>query len=67
MKTLRALWIDESGQGLAEYAILLGAVSRAGVAALKFAGNGVSNSFTNASTNLTGADHVNMALQEVRN
>ncbi len=65
MKTLRALWIDESGQGLTEYAILLGAVSMAGVAALKFAGNGLPNSFNNASANLSGSGHLDMALHDV--
>jgi pilus assembly protein Flp/PilA len=49
----RILCADDSGQGLAEYALILALVSVAALAALAVLGPGISNLFSNVNTDLT--------------
>ncbi len=48
----RVLTVDASGQGLAEYALILFLVSIAAVAAVQLLGGGITNLFTNVNTDL---------------
>jgi pilus assembly protein Flp/PilA len=50
---LRALWRDESGQDLAEYALLIVLVALAAVASMKALARAISTVYANAATNLT--------------
>jgi len=52
MKTLRNLWHDESGQDLAEYAMMLGLVALAVLVAVTLLGSNVSTTFNDINTTL---------------
>jgi len=52
---LEMLWEDEKGQDLTEYALLLVLISLVAVAAMGTLGSAVSDAFSSASANLTGA------------
>ena len=52
---LRNLWYDESGQDLAEYAILLALIAIIVIAALKVLEPAISNTFNNTAGALKGA------------
>ena len=51
-------WIanEEEGQGMVEYALILALISVAAIAAIKLIGPKVSELFTKASNELTGAN-----------
>ena len=53
--SLRNLWHDESGQDLAEYAILLALIAIIVIAALKVLEPAISNTFNNTAGALKGA------------
>ena len=56
MKSLvRALWSDESGQGLVEYALIIALVAVGLIAILLVLRNSVGNVFRNAATQLNNA------------
>ena len=56
MRTLvRALWSDESGQGLVEYALIIALVAVGLIAILLVLRNGIGNVFNNAATQLNNA------------
>jgi len=55
MNLLKRLWEDEEGQDLTEYGLLLVLIALAAVAAMSKLGLAISNTFANASGNLTGA------------
>jgi Flp pilus assembly pilin Flp len=50
---LAALWQDEEGQDLTEYALLLVLIALIAVSSLRVAGQAVSDAFSNAAANLT--------------
>lgn len=50
MKTLLRMWNDESGQDLAEYAMMLGLVALAVIVAVTFLGTSVSSTLTDIDT-----------------
>jgi pilus assembly protein Flp/PilA len=52
---LKRLWIEEEGQDLTEYALLLALIALGAITAMKTLAGTVNNVFTNAATNLTGA------------
>jgi Flp pilus assembly pilin Flp len=52
MQTLKALWEDEEGQDLTEYALLLVLISLIAIASLNTVGQSVSNVFSNAAANM---------------
>ena len=52
-KVIRRLWIEEEGQDLTEYALLLVLISLVAVVSMQTVGNAVSDVFVNATTNLT--------------
>jgi pilus assembly protein Flp/PilA len=52
---VRALWKDESGQGLVEYALIIALVAVGLIAILLVLRNGIGNVFNNASTQLNNA------------
>lgn len=56
MQAIRNFWADESGQGLAEYALLLGLIVVGVVVIIKGMGGHIKNIFTKANTNLASAD-----------
>ncbi len=57
MKNLASkFWQDESGQGLAEYALLLGLIVIGVVAIIAGMGTHIKNIFTKTNTALTTAD-----------
>ena len=51
----RALWTDESGQGLVEYALIIALVAVGPIAILLVLRNSVGNVFRNAATQLNNA------------
>lgn len=53
LEQLRALWQDESGQDLTEYALLIVLVALAAVASMKALAKAISTVYSNAATNLT--------------
>ncbi len=53
LKNLNAMLINEDGQGLVEYALIIALVSIVAIAALRTLGNKASNSLTNAANNLS--------------
>lgn len=55
MQNLRRLWTEESGQDLVEYALLVVLISLAAVVSMRSLANAISDSFSNASANLTSA------------
>ncbi len=54
-KLARRLWQEESGQDLTEYALLLVLIALAATAAMQGLATAISNAYSNAATNLTGA------------
>ena len=56
LKLARTLWNDESGQGLSEYALLLGLIVVGVVAIIASMGDHIRNIFTDANTDLEAAD-----------
>jgi pilus assembly protein Flp/PilA len=52
----RAFWNDESGQGLAEYALLLGLIVVGVVLIIKGMGGHIKNIFSKANNSLASAD-----------
>jgi pilus assembly protein Flp/PilA len=55
LKNLNAMLINEDGQGLVEYALIIALVSIVAIAALRTLGGKASNSLTNAANNLSYA------------
>ena len=51
-----ALWRDEEGQDLAEYALLIGLIAIAAIAAVTFLGNAISDIFNDIGEKLESAD-----------
>jgi pilus assembly protein Flp/PilA len=56
MKLARTLWNDESGQGLSEYALLLGLIVVGVVAIIASMGGHIKNIFTKSDADLGQAD-----------
>ena len=56
MKLAKAFWSDESGQGLAEYALLLGLIVVGVVLIIKGMGTHIKSIFNKANTSLASAD-----------
>ena len=52
---LKALWVDESGQDLVEYALLVALIAIVVIAALKILGPIIATVFNNIATNLQNA------------
>jgi pilus assembly protein Flp/PilA len=50
---MRRLWLEESGQDLTEYALLVVLIALAAVASMKLLAGAISNTFSSAATNLT--------------
>jgi pilus assembly protein Flp/PilA len=50
---IRALWQDESGQDLTEYALLIVLVALAAVASMKALARAISTVYSNTATNIT--------------
>lgn len=55
VQLFNALMIDESGQDLAEYAILIGLIALAVIVAVRLLGTTISNIFDDISSTLSGA------------
>jgi len=55
VQLFNALMIDESGQDLAEYAILIGLIALAVIVAVRLLGTTISNIFDDISSSLSGA------------
>lgn len=53
LETLKRLWKEEDGQDLTEYALLLVLISLVAVTAIQGMGSAVSDTFSNAASNLT--------------
>lgn len=49
---IKRFWIEESGQGMAEYGLILALIAVVAIAALTLIGTGVSEKFTNVANNL---------------
>jgi pilus assembly protein Flp/PilA len=58
MKLAKNLWNDESGQGLAEYALLLGLIVVGVVIIIKGMGTHIKNIFNKANNELATADAI---------
>jgi Flp pilus assembly pilin Flp len=56
MKTLRNFWIDESGQDLIEYTLLMAFVALASAALFLGAGNSIVGIWTSTNTQLSAAN-----------
>jgi Flp pilus assembly pilin Flp len=56
MKTLRNLWIDEGGQDLIEYTLLMAFVALASAALFLGAGNSIVGIWTSTNTQLSAAN-----------
>lgn len=52
-KLLTRLWRDQSGQDLAEYALLVALIALAAVASMKALATAISTTFSSAASNLT--------------
>jgi Flp pilus assembly pilin Flp len=50
---LRPLWIDQEGQDLAEYALLIVLIALIAAATLKTIGSSINNIFSNTASNLS--------------
>ena len=56
MKSLyKQLWLDEEGQDLTEYALLLALIALGAIGAMKTIATTINNVFSNAAGNLSGA------------
>lgn len=53
MKTLKHVFIDDAGQGLVEYALIIALVSIVAIAALNFLGAKASNTLNNSANALS--------------
>jgi pilus assembly protein Flp/PilA len=53
MKIMKRLWQEEEGQDLVEYGLLVVLISLFAVVAMKGLANGISDAFSNATTQLT--------------
>lgn len=53
VQLFNALMLDESGQDLAEYAILIGLIALAVIVAVRLLGNTISNVFSSIATTLS--------------
>lgn len=53
MKIIKKLWQDEEGQDLVEYGLLVVLISLFAVAAMSSLASGISDAFSNASSQLT--------------
>jgi pilus assembly protein Flp/PilA len=56
LKLAKGFWTDESGQGLSEYALLLGLIVVAVVVIIKGMGSHIKNIFSKANNELANAD-----------
>jgi Flp pilus assembly pilin Flp len=56
MKTLRNVWIDEGGQDLIEYTLLMAFVALASAALFLGAGNSIVGIWTSTNTQLSAAN-----------
>ena len=56
MKKISGLFIEETGQGMTEYGLILGLIALAAVAALGFFGDAISAKFTEIKNKLAGTD-----------
>lgn len=56
MKTLRNLWMDEGGQDLIEYTLLMAFVALASAALFLGAGNSIMGIWTSTNTQLSAAN-----------
>jgi pilus assembly protein Flp/PilA len=52
-RTLRSLLVEDSGQGLVEYALIIALVSLVAIVALQFLGNKSNNTLYNAANALS--------------
>lgn len=50
---LKRLWVEEEGQDLVEYGLLLVLIGLVAVVSMKAVGSAISDVFVNATTNLT--------------
>jgi pilus assembly protein Flp/PilA len=55
LTNLKALWLDESGQDLAEYALLLALIAIVVIVALRLLGPTIANLFNTIETELSTA------------
>lgn len=55
MELIRRFVKEEEGQGLVEYALIIGLISIVAIAALSAAGGSIGDMFSTVSTKLTGA------------
>ena len=55
MEMIKKLWTDESGQGLAEYGLILALVAIVIIASLTAMGTSIKDVFTNVVTELGGS------------
>ena len=53
LTNLKSMLIDDEGQGLVEYALIIALVSIVAIAALQFLGHKASNTLSNAATQLS--------------
>jgi len=56
MRTLQSLWIDEGGQDLIEYTLLMAFVALASAALFLGAGNSIMGIWTSTNTQLSAAN-----------
>lgn len=54
LEFVKNLFVDEEGQGLVEYALILVLIAIVVIAALSFLGKSVNNTFQNIGTELNG-------------
>ena len=55
MELIRRFICEEEGQGLVEYALIIGLIAVVAIAALTAAGGGISNMFSGIGTTIEGA------------
>ena len=66
LKLAKGFWTDESGQGLSEYALLLGLIVIGVVLIIKGMGTSIKNIFGRANNDLTTADVAGVRRQTAR-
>ncbi|MBM7855615.1 pilus assembly protein Flp/PilA [Desulfohalotomaculum tongense] len=54
--TVKKLWTEEEGQGMAEYGLILALVAVVAIGALITLGDSISQKFTDVNTGLSGSD-----------
>jgi pilus assembly protein Flp/PilA len=52
---LKRIWVDEEGQDLTEYALLLALIALGAIGAMKTIASTINGVFSNAAINLSGA------------